>query len=146
MLVEEGITNIEDCFDFYLSVKDGEKNKWNKDFFFNLVGKKNIKFYAISPAKGYLIFSIIYEYIDIIAIATDEDSRNNGVASKLLEKLIDFARKNKVTRITLEVARDNKPAIKLYKKFGFSQIGIRKNYYHKNQQKIDAILMKLDTI
>ena len=57
----------------------------------------------------------------------------------MLDKLIDLAKKEKeINSITLEVNSINIPAIKLYEKFGFKNVGLRKKYYGQNQ---DAIIM-----
>lgn len=80
----------------------------------------------------------IIDEIDIMNIVVKKDKRNLGIGSLLLEKIIDFSRD--YTYITLEVNAKNIPAIKLYKKYGFKQVGLRKKYYN-NQD--DAILMSL---
>ena len=136
--------NIDQIFKFYNSVKDGEERKWKKSFFQNIVGNENTFFLYSFPAKGYLIFSLSLESIDVIALAIDEDYRKNGIATKLLEKMIILAKENHANKVFLEVSACNLAAIKLYQKFGFSKIGIRRNYYQKKNEKQDAILMKLD--
>lgn len=80
----------------------------------------------------------IIDEIDIMNIVVKKDKRNLGIGSLLLEKIIDFSRD--YTYITLEVNAKNIPAIKLYEKYGFKQVGLRKKYYN-NQD--DAILMSL---
>lgn len=83
---------------------------------------------------GYIYYSDIYERAEINQIEISFFHRNCGKGSKLLEKMIKAVDKN----ITLEVRKDNFPAIALYKKFGFEEKAIRKNYY----QDIDGILME----
>ena len=63
-----------------------------------------------------------------------------GIASKLLEKLIETAKSKKATLLTLEVNETNTNAIKLYEKYNFKKIGLRKNYYGQNK---NAIIMTL---
>lgn len=46
-----------------------------------------------------------------------------------MEKLINFCFENNVIKINLEVSSINDVAIKLYKKWGFKQVGCRKKYY-----------------
>ena len=48
-------------------------------------------------------------------------------------------KKQKCVNITLEVNKENTYAIKLYKKVGFKEVAIRKNYYDG----VDGILMEL---
>ena len=82
---------------------------------------------------AYLHYSEIYERIEINNIEVKSDSRNKGIGTKLLKKLTETVEKS----ISLEVRENNYPAIRLYKKFNFSERAIRKGYY----QGIDGILM-----
>ena len=55
--------------------------------------------------------------------------RNQGVGNLLLNNLVSLCKELNLSSLSLEVNEDNIPAIHLYKKFGFKQIGLRKNYY-----------------
>ena len=55
--------------------------------------------------------------------------QRQGLGSQLLEFVVNQAKKQEAPFIYLEVRRSNIPAINLYKKMAFSQIGARKNYY-----------------
>ncbi|MBR4555058.1 MAG: ribosomal protein S18-alanine N-acetyltransferase [Ruminococcus sp.] len=70
-------------------------------------------------------------------IAVIEEERSNGVGSMLLREVL--ARYAGCDFVTLEVRRSNEGAIKLYKSFGFRQVGIRKDFY--DLPKEDALLM-----
>ena len=83
---------------------------------------------------GYVYYSDIYERAEINQIEINFIHRNCGKGSILLEKLISLVDKD----ITLEVKKDNIPAIKLYKKFGFEEKAIRPGYYNG----VDGILME----
>ena len=83
---------------------------------------------------GYIYYSDIYDRAEINQIEINFIHRNCGKGSKLLEKMISVVDKN----ITLEVKIDNIPAIKLYQKYGFEQVAIRKGYYNG----VDGILME----
>ena len=58
----------------------------------------------------------------------------------MLEELINIAKERKLKDITLEVNVNNIPAINLYKKYNFKEVGIRKKYYNNTD---DAIIMTL---
>ena len=58
----------------------------------------------------------------------------------MIEKLIDMAKERKLSDITLEVNINNLPAINLYKKYQFKEVGLRKKYYNNED---NAILMDL---
>lgn len=83
---------------------------------------------------GYLYYSDIYDRAEINQIEVEVSHRNCGKATKLLQKMLELVEKS----ITLEVKKDNIPAISLYKKFGFQEKAIRQGYY----QGVDGILME----
>ena len=77
----------------------------------------------------------------ITNIVTKKVIRNAGIGSQLLEFIINYCKSNNMKTITLEVNENNISALKLYKKFNFEQIGLRKNYYNNTD---NAIIMNLD--
>ena len=60
-----------------------------------------------------------------------------------MQELIKLSKKSNLKSITLEVNEQNIPAINLYKKFNFEQVGIRKKYYNNSQ---NAVIMTLKLI
>ena len=83
---------------------------------------------------AYIYYSDIYERAEINQIEVNFIHRNCGKGSKILEEFIKTVDKD----ITLEVNKENIPAIKLYKKYGFIEKAIRKGYYNGT----DGILME----
>ena len=83
---------------------------------------------------GYLYYSDIYDRAEINQFEVEFSHRNCGKGKKLLKKMLEVVDKN----VTLEVRKDNLPAIHLYKSTGFVEKAIRKGYY----QGIDGILME----
>ncbi len=82
---------------------------------------------------AYLYYSDIYERTEINMLEVRKDKRNKKIGSRILEFYLKITDKSS----TLEVRSDNYFAIKLYKKFGYKEVAIRKNYYNG----VDAILM-----
>lgn len=76
--------------------------------------------------------------IHINNIVVRKDMRNNKVGSFLMEKLIEISNEKKKDELTLEVNIKNIPAIKLYEKYNFERVGIRKKYYNNED---DALIM-----
>ena len=74
--------------------------------------------------------------IEIMNIVVKKNSRQKGIGTALLDKVIEISQKLNSDKIFLEVNEKNVGAIKLYKNAGFKQIGIRKKYY---DNKYDAI-------
>ena len=84
---------------------------------------------------------------DILNIGIDPDFKRQGYGTALLYHLIEELRKRHIGEILLEVRIGNKSAIQFYKKQGFKEISVRKNYYmkdSKNQfQREDGIIMSI---
>ena len=86
---------------------------------------------------GFAGIKIIIDEADIMNIVTKKSYRNQGIGTLLLRSLISIASKLQLSNISLEVNEENLSAIHLYEKFGFHNLGIRKNYY----QDKNAIIM-----
>lgn len=93
---------------------------------------------------GFITYTVIYERAEILDIVIDDNFRNKGYGNILLNSCIDDIKKSNCINITLEVSENNLPAIELYKKNGFKILSVRKNYYHNNDEYVDAYLMKKD--
>ena len=91
---------------------------------------------------GFVNYSIIYDRAEINYIYVNEKYRGRHIASELMEFLIVDVIDNGCINITLEVAQNNKAGIELYKKFGFEEKAIRKNYY----KDCDGILMMKELV
>ena len=89
--------------------------------------------------KGILLYSEIYDRIEINQIEVIPIYQNRHIASSLMQHLIDQAKNKKIINITLEVKCDNYKAINLYQKYNFEKQAVRKKYYNG----IDGILMEL---
>ena len=89
---------------------------------------------------GFYISSHVLDQVEIFTIAVDNGFKKMGIATSLLNHLVETSLSNNMKEIWLEVSTKNTPAINLYKKFGFEVMGIRKNYYQKLGE--DAYNMK----
>ena len=124
-LTKDNITIINNSF---INKEEVLKELSNNPF------SKYIVYLENNEVIGYLYYSDIYDRVEINQIEINSIHRNCGYGSKLLEYLINSVNKN----ITLEVNKENKYAIKLYKKYKFREVAIRKGYYNG----IDGILME----
>jgi ribosomal-protein-alanine N-acetyltransferase len=80
----------------------------------------------------------------IVTIATRESHRRHGTGERLLIATIDLAREKGQPLVTLEVRVSNEPAIALYRKYGFQEVGRRPRYYSDNQE--DAYILTIDSV
>lgn len=86
---------------------------------------------------AFISFTILYERAELNYIFVDFKYRNQGIASLLIENMIEECNENNVKTIDLEVSYLNESAINLYNKYNFKVINVRKKYYNG----IDALLM-----
>jgi ribosomal-protein-alanine N-acetyltransferase len=80
----------------------------------------------------------------IVTIGVRKFHRNRGLGEWLLISIIDMAMELGAKIITLEVRISNITAQKLYEKYGFSIVGIRRKYYSDNGE--DAFIMSIDDL
>ncbi len=95
------------------------------------------------PAEAALAFLLAWAVADelhLIHIATHPGSRRRGAARALVGALVEHATESKSRLVLLEVRRSNRPAIRLYRGFGFTAMGVRRSYYSDGE---DAIEMRL---
>ncbi len=79
---------------------------------------------------GFAGFLISFPEIELMNIVIKKSERNKGIGTLLLEKIIEISTNQQFEKILLEVNEKNKAAIHLYEKFGFTKIGMRKQYYN----------------
>ena len=128
MFIEITKNNINELNNSFLNKEEVLNDLENNPFGKYLIYKEKDEVIA------YIYYSDIYERAEINQIEVNFIHRNCGKGSKILEEFIKTVDKD----ITLEVNKENIPAIKLYKKYGFIEKAIRKGYYNGT----DGILME----
>ncbi|MBW8752893.1 MAG: GNAT family N-acetyltransferase [Sphingomonadales bacterium] len=96
------------------------------------------------PAAGFFLSRHGFEEEELLLFAIDPAWRRRGLGLALLGEFAKDARGRGARRLLLEMRRGN-PAEALYRRFGFTPIGERPNYYRCHDgQKIDAITFAFD--
>ena len=139
------IANIDEIDDILQIEHSSFTDPWSKSSFEEAINSDNITVYSVTNDNGNMVgFSCLlmidYE-AEILNIAVDRNSRNQGIGTLLATHMINICRSNGVEDIFLEVRESNVSARALYDKLGFAEIGKRKKYY--SNPPADAILMKL---
>ena len=114
---------------------------WNYDVIKQELECSNSYFITVkndNEVMGFAGLKVILDEADIMNIVVKKSYRNNGIGSILLKHLISYAKSLNLKTITLEVNEHNLSAVRLYDKFNFDHIGIRKKYYNGES---DAIIM-----
>ena len=89
---------------------------------------------------GYIIYSEVQGEAELLRVAVDKSYRRRGIARKLIKGMLRELREFDAERVTLEVRAHNISAVQLYKKFGFTELFVRKNYYHEPED--DALIFQ----
>ena len=118
----------KDIFDYPTSIKDFE----------NYFKIETIKIWKISTTKiiGFVIFYHVRDEIEIIQIGIMKSYQRKNYGSLIVNKIKKL---KDIRKIFLEVSVENIQAINFYLKNGFKKIGIRKGYYKRNKQRVDAL-------
>jgi ribosomal-protein-alanine N-acetyltransferase len=80
----------------------------------------------------------------IVTIATRGTHRRRGIGEAMLIAAIEMAQDYDEPLVTLEVRVSNEPALKLYEKYGFKEVGRRYRYYSDNHE--DAYILTIDSV
>lgn len=118
---------------------------WTKQGFADTLNMENVMFFVAVENGNVVGYCGIYFAADegeITNVAVSSTYRRMGIADMLLKNLLKEATQKGAVRFILEVRCSNRPAIQLYKKFGFEIQGKRKDFYEKPKE--DAYIMILD--
>ena len=89
---------------------------------------------------GYVGSQTVLGETDMMNIAIHPDHRKRGIATELIERLIQALKERDSHSLMLEVRASNEPAKSLYTKLGFELVGVRKNYYRNPKE--DALILR----
>ncbi|WP_078415069.1 ribosomal protein S18-alanine N-acetyltransferase [Priestia abyssalis] len=116
---------------------------WSREAFYNELTHNQYARYLVMEEEesiiGYCGLWIVLDEAHVTNIALLPEYRGKGLGTGLLRKAMIEAKELGALTMTLEVRVSNHVAQSLYRKFGFKNGGIRKNYYSDNQE--DALVM-----
>lgn len=113
-----------------IAVNNELRNKRTSSFIMSHQGERAVAFVGLSMR---------HTSLHVTNIATIPDYQKQGIATFLMETIIAVAKQLDRPRITLEVRMSNEGAKRLYRKIGFSDGRIKRNYYQSNGE--DALDM-----
>jgi ribosomal-protein-alanine N-acetyltransferase len=86
---------------------------------------------APQQTTGFILGQLAADEAEILTLGVGKASQRNGVGRRLVDALGRAAKRAEAKRLFLEVAEDNGPALALYRKLGFAEVGRRKGYYER---------------
>ena len=111
------------------------KKQWGDEF-----KKKGNKVFGILLSNlviGTCVFHVVMDEAQINYFVINQKYRNKGFGTCLMNYLIKECKRLNIIKLILEVSDTNFTAHKFYRRFDFSTVGIRRNYY---QDGSDAVL------
>ncbi|MFI0487617.1 ribosomal protein S18-alanine N-acetyltransferase [Actinomadura sp. 9N215] len=120
------------------------EDAWSEDMLSGeLADQPRTRHYVVAEASGEIVgyagLAAAGGQADVQTIGVRADQRKSGVGAALLTELLDEAVRRNSEAVFLEVRADNAAARRLYERFGFDEVGIRKRYYQPSD--VDAIVM-----
>jgi [ribosomal protein S18]-alanine N-acetyltransferase len=119
---------------------------WSRSMFASELAKPSSLSLGAVEERGVLVgYLVLSRYVDawhVMNVAVAPEQRRSGVASALLDHLLEVTREDAQRGYTLEVRVSNLGAIRLYERFGFAARGVRRGYYTDNRE--DALIMWRD--
>jgi [ribosomal protein S18]-alanine N-acetyltransferase len=111
-----------------------------------LADQPRTRHYVVALADGEIVgyggLAAAADQADVQTIGVRTAFQGRGLGAALLTELLDEAVRRSCAAVFLEVRADNPKAQKLYEKFGFDVVGVRKRYYQPSG--VDAIVMRLE--
>jgi len=122
---------------------------WDRESLARLIAMPAMRARVIENAEraklGFLLALVTAGEAEIVTLCVAQDARRRGVARALLADLESLARAVKASRLVLEVAADNRPALRFYESRGFTPIGRRAAYYRRGDAApADAVMLARD--
>ncbi|HQO17682.1 MAG TPA: ribosomal protein S18-alanine N-acetyltransferase [Candidatus Cloacimonas sp.] len=114
-------------------------NPWPREAFSGMFFSWAFTLLKEEEVIGYIIYSGGADEMVILNFAVRPDFQGKGLGKYLLTETMRMLYDRGIRNFYLDVRMSNFKAHSLYKKVGFEEIGIRRNYYSKPEE--DAIVM-----
>ena len=122
--------------------KDLYKVPWNENQYKYELEENEFSYLFVLENDGIIVgyygFWVMFENVDITKVSIRKEFQGMKLSNILMEDCINRVKLLECEKINLEVRVDNFRAINLYKKYGFKEVIVRKDYYGKNE---DALIL-----
>jgi len=121
---------------------------WSPSLFISEMSEQRNRVYLVARLErevvGYGGLMSYGEEAHVTTLAIDPSHQRRKIGTRLLHELVTYARDMGAQAVSLEVRMSNWGAQRLYGRFGFRPVGVRKNYYQETSE--DALVMWADEI
>lgn len=123
---------------------DAFTRPWRRDTFLDLIDRPGLELLVLEHCEagviGYAVLWCILDEGELANMAVTPAHRGRGLGGFLLSRVLDAAREHGLDTIFLEVRVSNEAAARLYGRFGFAEVGVRRGYYQDPEE--DARIMR----
>lgn len=137
------LMTVKDIADVVKIEEEAFATPWTAEVFEHEMTGNNYAHYIVATNEekviGHCGMWIVLDECHITNIAVLKEYRGHGIGEKLLRESIQLCEELDVKLMTLEVRVSNEVAQNMYRKLGFQDGGIRKNYYTDDRE--DALVM-----
>ena len=134
-----------DDLDQILEMEAPSPSPWSRDMFLQEMSLPLAHCFSLrieetpeSPIIGFVCFRMVGDESELLKICVHPDHGRAGWGRRLMAFHLAYCRSRGIKTSFLEVSRNNDPALRLYKRFGYRRIGTRPNFYEGT---VDAFLM-----
>jgi len=133
--------NLNDLKLILIIEEENFENPWSKEMFDMEIQGDYSKVFLLDD-KGFIVIHYSYDFLELADIAVKKEYQGQGIGKELMDFLDEEARRLNIKKIFLEVNVNNIVAYNLYKKCGYKDNRLRKNYYPDG----DAMEMKKENV
>lgn len=98
---------------------------------------------ARAHVAAYSVMMIVLDEAHLLNLSVARDVQRTGLGWRTLDWMADVARGHGGQTMLLEVRPTNDAALRLYQRYGFERIGVRRGYYPAHGGREDAIVMRI---
>ena len=133
---------IDDLDEIVKIEKDLYKVPWNMNQYKYELEENEFSYLFVLENEGVIIgyygFWVMFENVDITKVSIRKEFQGMKLSHVLMSDCVNRVNKLGCEKINLEVRVDNVKAINLYRKHGFKDVIVRKDYYGKGE---DALIL-----
>lgn len=128
--------------------RDTFSTPWQPDTFESLLDRPGVELIVLeSPTDGLIGYAVLWCILDqgeLANVAVSPEWRGRGLGRYLIGRVLDAARERGVTKMFLEVRASNERAAEIYRGFGFTEVGLRRDYYSDPREDARIMMATLD--
>jgi ribosomal-protein-alanine N-acetyltransferase len=121
---------------------------WSEDEFERLLSERTVLAHRATAGRalaGFILSRLAAEEAEILSIAVSPSRRGRGLARTLLNLHLRRLAGLSARAVFLEVGKDNTPALSLYRRAGFREVGQRPAYYQSSRNgTVTALVLRRD--